>query len=60
MTLASGIGNTPIMSEYSVFPNRPNSPWSFKPVKVEAIFQNLMWANPRSQLTTVYFKFQDF
>lgn len=40
------MGYIPKISEYSVFPNLPSSPWSFNPVNVFAIFQNFIWLIP--------------
>ena len=39
-------GDLPSMSLIAVLPNFPSSPCNFRPVKVAAIFQNLMWPSP--------------
>lgn len=41
LTLPSGSSTYPSISVSDVFPNLPNVPCNFKPVKVSAILQNL-------------------
>lgn len=45
-TLSSGIEKIPMTLDISVFPKRPSWPCNFSPVKVLAIFQNLICPEP--------------
>lgn len=48
-TFPSGSSTNDEMSVSSTFPNLPIAPWSFKPVNVLAIFQNLLNTNTNTK-----------